>query len=316
MKDGNYTVPCPLWPDNTQRCEVVQTVKRIVATLSIIGCLGIVLIIWLFKYYKYQVQRLTMYLSISAGLSALMYLVGEVYHNDAGCKASSFLMQYADWATLLWVSTISFNMVLITRSVSTVTWEKYYHMFCWLLPLVWASIPIQHYGPAGLWCWIQRDAPQYRFATWYIPFFVLLFVLVAVNVYVIRTVAKEDGNFAGFYSTEENHANRLLAKEVKPLVAFPFIYLFVSIPNLIYRIQDFVNPDELPSYPLSILNVLFVPSMGAVNAIAYSLYTDTHKQLTWHHIKGAFHTRFSSDAVGITHNIDVQDAEDQGAHEI
>lgn len=316
MRDANYTVPCPLWPKEPNRCETILILKRLFSSLSLIGCVFIIFIIWLFRHYKSQVQRLTLYLSISAGLQSISYVVGDLYPDKDVCRFQSFITQYFDWSTLLWVCIMSLNMVLVIHNRSSTTHEKWFHLCCWGVPLIWASLPFigNKYGMAGLWCWIVRDATAMRFGTWYVPVFILLVVLVVVYVYIIATVLRSTGAWSGFNKADEERDKNMLAKEVKPLAAFPLIYIAFSIPNLIYRIDDAVHPDKLPSYPLLILNVIFMPSIGSVNSIAFALYSEIQKLLTWRQIKFAFLGHFQANA-HVVHNVDIGDEEVLGSGE-
>ena len=189
--------------------------------------------------------------------------------------------------------------------------ERWYHLVCWFVPFAWASLPFinDSYGFAGLWCWIKRDATALRFGTWYVPMFILLVLLVIAYIYIIVTVLRGIGAWRGFNKGDEDNDKNLLVKEVKPLAAFPLIYIAATIPNLIYRIDDAIHENELPSYPLLILNVIFVPSIGGVNAIAFALYSEIQKMLTWSQIKYAFVARFQSSSAQVIHNIDICDEE-------
>ena len=151
MKGANYSLPCPLWPNNPSRCDVVLILKRTFASISIIGCVLILLLIWLFRQYKSLAQRMTLYLTVSAGFGAVIYVISNVHASTTTCQATAFLLQYADWTTLLWVFTISVNMVLIIRNVPTSSYEKWYHVVCWGVPLVPSLLPFigHNYGPAG-----------------------------------------------------------------------------------------------------------------------------------------------------------------------
>ena len=58
MKQANFTTECPLWPDHPHRCKVILALQLTFSSVSLFGCLFVVMVIWLFRMYQYFVQRL------------------------------------------------------------------------------------------------------------------------------------------------------------------------------------------------------------------------------------------------------------------
>lgn len=310
MNNSQVVSTC-MWSEKHQR-KTILALQRTFSALSLVGCIFIVVLIWLFKTYKYFVQRLILFLTISAAFQSFSFILGDLYENDTMCQFQAFIMQYFGWATLLWVLCITINIILVVRGVAnTEKYEKWYHLICWLLSVFWSSLPFigKKYGPACVWCWIKQDATALRFGTWYVPIFLVILFLVFAYVYIVLKVFVRNGRWSGTYNAEVEHDNAMLLKEVKPLASFPLIYLILTIPTLIYRIEDAVHPHQLPKYFLLILSVIFSPSVGALNAIAFAFYGEIQSLLTWNQIKSAFLSRFSSTA-HITHNYDVGDDEE------
>ena len=305
----NYTGDCPLWPENPDRCEVVLILQRTFSGLSLAGCLFVVAVIWLFRMYQYFVQRLILFLSISAALQSVSFLIGDIYTDNFLCEFQAFIMQYFGWATLLWVVAITINLIMVLKEIESTKYEKWFHAVCWLLPLLWACLPFYEnsYGPAGIWCWIKRDATMLRFGTWYIPIFATIFLMMLAYVYIVVSVLKRKGSWTGTFNQQEENDKAMLAREVKPLAAFPLIYLLSGIPTLIYRIDDAIHPHLLPQYSLLIFSVITSPLVGALNAIAFALYSEIQKLLTWGQIKSAMLSRFHSNTARIIHNVEIGD---------
>lgn len=307
--DGNYSSECPLWPEKPGQCSVILALQRSFSALSLIGCLFIIAIIYLFRLYKFFVQRLILCLSISAVLECVSFIMGDIYFDKSMCEFQAFIMQYFGWSTLLWVAAITVNVILAIKKIEGARYEKWFHVVCWILPLLWSCLPFigNKYGPAGVWCWIKRDATALRFGTWYIPIFVVIFFLIGSYMYIVISVIQHNRQWSGTYNQEIEHDKNMLAKEVKPLAAFPLIYLLSAIPTLIYRIDDAVHPSKLPRYELLILSSIFAPSTGAMNAIAFAFYSEIQKLFSGEQIKSAFLSRFESSTTRITHNIDIGD---------
>lgn len=300
---------CPFWKDSSHQRTVVLGLQRTFAALSLVGCLFIIGIIWLFRMYKYFVQRLILFLSISAALECISFIIGDVYTNNATCQFQAFVMQYFGWSTILWVGAITVNVLLVIKKIESSRYEKWFHIVCWLLPLLWSCLPFygSNYGPAGIWCWIKRDATALRFGTWYVPIFVVIFFMIGAYLYITLTVIRRARQWTGTFNQEVEHDKNMLANEVKPLAAFPMIYLLSSIPTLIYRIDDAAHPGKCPRYALLILSSIFAPSTGALNAISFAFYGEIQKLLSWGQIKSAFLSRFTASSSRIIHNVEVHD---------
>lgn len=220
-------------------------------------------------------------------------------------------MSYFDWSVLCWVCCVSFNLWLLAiKKVYKKEYEKWYHIICWGVPFFWAVIPFvgDHYGPAGVWCWIDNNSYAWRFGVWYVPLFILIIAMVITNSYIVWTVYRQASEWEGTYSQQHETDMRLLKEEVKRLLAYPLIYLVLSICPLIFRIQNASHRNGPTNYPLLILTVIFGPLQGACNAIAFAMDKETWKRLTWTEIKLALRTRSSSGSSQIIHNIRVDDA--------
>lgn len=304
---ANLTSKCSFWPENPSKCHNIVVLLKVFSSISLLGCIFIIGTICLFKLYKYFVQRLILFLSISAVIKVITNLC-SVDNEGTSCIVQAFMLQYFNWAELLWVCCITANIVLVLNGVQAKNYELWFHLIVWLVSLAWSVIPFigSHYGPAGMWCWIRRDVPGLRFGIWYIP--LLLFIVAAVVVYMficVRTFFSVDVDEGFRY--EEMQRRDILRQEVKPLFAYPLIYLIFSLPVAIYRIDDAIHPNLPPKYILLVLSVISTPMLGGLNAIVFSLYGDTLKMLSWNNIKGAFLSLGEGPQVYVRHNYDVTD---------
>jgi len=313
----NHTRDCPFWPHIPSRCELIKTLLIVSTIFSITGCLFIIFIIILFKQHKSFVQRFVLLLTFCACLKSIFLLIPTVEKKKGLCQTEAFFIQFLSWAELLWICSISINIVLSLLHKSTARNEKYFHLFVWLVSLFWAIIPIlsNEYGPAGFWCWIERDASAMRFGTWYIPMFLLIFVIVGIYCYILY-LAFCTSRYKSYDTSEfeDESARSSLQEEVKPLLAYPIIYLILSIPLTAYRIQDATFPNENPDYVLLILSVISSPLLGLFNAIAFSCFQDTFKLLTCSYLSSFCTLCCGQENVRITHNyqgVDNADAASQ-----
>ena len=202
------------------------------------------------------------------------------------------------------------NIILSIQQVSTYRFEKYFHVLCWIFPFLWASLPFigNSYGQAGVWCWIKREATALRFGTWYILKFSIILLLVISYFYILLKVLRQKGQWNGTHNADAAQENGFLLKEIKQLAAYPLIYSFLSLPTLVYRIEDAVHPDSLPKYYLLVLSVIFSPAIGAVNALVFAFYGDIQKNLSLSQLKLAILSWFKrSKNANVIHNYEVDD---------
>ncbi|XP_057289321.1 cyclic AMP receptor 3-like isoform X3 [Hydractinia symbiolongicarpus] len=263
MANNSTISTCKLWPNNPFKCNILFVVQHIFPSISILGCSWILLIIWLFKKYHVFVQRLIVALVTSALFLSVSYLLGNVHmkHSQLRCYAQSIFMQYFLWATLSWVIVISVNMIFIVKGIDSKKYELFYHAFAWTNALLWAGIPFVNnsYGPAGVWCWIKKEASILRFGVWYLPLLIVCLCLSVMYVYMFirnRRLAKYSS------AAELEQTFQIYQREVKPLLVYPFIYILLTIPIFVYRLYDVTHPHHEPKFVLLLTAVVFAPSAG------------------------------------------------------
>ncbi|XP_033118237.1 cyclic AMP receptor-like protein A isoform X2 [Anneissia japonica] len=305
---------CTLF-DEQKKCDIIVAVKRVVASFSIIGCLLMIGVIWLFRKYIFFVQRLILCLSIAALFDSIA-LMGDMHPDGPWCEFQAWMLSFFDWAVLLWVCCITFNLYYnVIKMKSSEKFEILYHVISWGFPLFISLLPFigDHYGPAGAWCWINGSGETYwRFFTWFGPLFVIIIIMFAVYSYLTYRLNQRVRTWEGTYDPDVEHSKELLKQDIKPLKAYPFIYLVLSIFPLINRIQNAANPDN-PVFGLVLLHAICSPLQGVFNAIAYGLDKETISRLSWPQINNAFKSKFSSKAVIGEYNIDDPSANDDQA---
>ena len=281
--DRNTTdnLECHLWPREPHRCRVILYVQRTFSSLSLIGCIAIAALIIILKKYKSTTQRLIFWLSMSGLLRSLVLLLTHVNDRDISyCRVNGFFHNYFSCTTLLWVFMIAVNCLFIVKRKSYKQYYKWYHVIVWVGSMAWSTIPFfsDSYGHAGIWCWIGRETGL-RFGLWYIPLFVLSFLMFSIYVYLLRVIIKFQKSLNN-RSAEERAAQKQMRKDLKSLLAYPFIYILFSIPIFIYRIFEETHPDIDPVYGLQISSVVLTPSLGAVNAVAFVLINASLKEIS------------------------------------
>mmetsp|Transcript_16469 Transcript_16469/g.42758 ORF Transcript_16469/g.42758 Transcript_16469/m.42758 type:complete len:365 (+) Transcript_16469:189-1283(+) len=286
-------------------CDSVVYVRGFCAVIGMIGCIFIMGMIILHRTYHNFGQRLIFSLTLSAFLDTIPYFAG---YNPNGqlCSFMGFLMTWFDWAVLAWVCCITHKIwvnILYQREprlinveqgccsgnpltrlfvrwlgAAVVERELGYHLICWLGTFTIAMIPVfwDAYGPAGPWCWIQADhdhSTEFRFGIWYVPLFVLIFLLFISNGYIYNTVRTREKEFQGTYSPEREAEKQFLLTQVAPVKYYPVVFLILQIPPLINRINNAAHPNK-EDFTLYILHVICSCFFGACIAAVYAANTD------------------------------------------
>jgi len=302
---------CP-WPDDLHRCRVVMYVQDTFGALSLLGCIFVIFVIWLYEKYNNYVQRLILFMTISAAIHSISVLIGDFYTSGHACVLQGFLMQFSGWAVIMWISCISLHMFLMLKNVqSPKRFEKYFHIASWSMATFWSVWPLffNKYDNAGIWCWISMDATALRFGVWYIPIYTITILLLLFYIYIIHTAIKQKRQWTGVLSQFEDDRRKELMAQVKPLAAYPLIYILLNIPSLILRIDDATSGSNVyPNYGITILAVLCSPFIGAAIAIAFALDRATLAYLKPSEIMVTLRNRFTGGGnTRITHDYEVQD---------
>ncbi|KAJ8030437.1 G-protein coupled receptor 1 [Holothuria leucospilota] len=276
----NGTMQCTLF-DEQGKCTAVVAVKKTMASLSLVGCVFMILIIWAFSKYRLFVQRLILYLTISAFFSSIGHLMASIKPEGPVCTFEAFWLTFSDWAVLLWVLIITINLYLnAVMMKSTEKYEILYSAIVWGFSLFMACIPFigNHYGPAGAW-W------------WYIPLFLLIGVMFIMYIVIVYKVNHQSGLWQGTYNPDQERQRDMLKEYVRPLKVYPLIYLVLSIFPLINRLQNAFSKSDEPVFVLSLLHAASSPLQGLINALVYGLDPDTRSRLTWLQIKALVNKR-------------------------
>ncbi|XP_065178990.1 cyclic AMP receptor-like protein A [Sycon ciliatum] len=298
MNNTTTTTSCQPFPAEPHRCTVILNIRHAMASISLISCIFCLFIIWVFRKYENFAQRLIAWLTIAALFDSIAYVMGDLQDSVTPfCRAQAFFLSYFDWASLLWVCCITFNLYWnVIHFKATKSFEIVYHIICWVIPLIVASIPFAKsdgYGPAGLWCWITNKYTVMRFLLWYVPVWIAAVGLAIVYIYIRWKLKQQVGSWEGTYTPENQRMKELLREDISDLKYYPLVYLIISLFPTINRIQNAVTPGESYVYPLLILHTLFSPLQGFLNAIVFTFDKDTRSRLALHQLWAALRSRFS-----------------------
>ena len=267
------------------------------------SCLVIALVV-LFKKWQFFTQRLVLYLAISVGLESIAVIIVKIDYNGETsefylrfCQFSGFVLQNVFWMTLNAVASITVCIFMDAMfSKPTHRLEALYLLFIFVFPLLINWIPFidSAYGNSGAWCWIRnKDASCntflfgqiIQFVLWYIPFHLLLAVLLFL--YVIILVKIHCFDRRKWTKHYKQHQIKVTSREVRSLLRYPLIYLLFNLFSLVLRIYGAFDNDTQKLLPLYILTAITFPIHSSFIAVAFMLDPDTRKRLRWVQIKAA-----------------------------
>jgi len=177
--------------------------------------------------------------------------------------------------------------------------EGLYHGFVWVPSLFFAALPLFAgvYGPAGAWCWIKSDSQVWRLCMLYIPllllfgFVIFLYVWMAIRVYKDWKEMKRRGQVNDL--TKQRHI-----AVFKRLSAYPFIFILVWIFSIVNRLYDLVSDDN-SIFLLAVLQCIFMPLQGFINALAFALDKEILGRLNRAELMRAIKTKiFCAEEIG------------------
>ncbi|EDO34833.1 predicted protein [Nematostella vectensis] len=210
-----------------------------------------------------RTKRLILFLSIAAFLNAVAMFMGVLHPKPgAQCIFQAWWLSFFDYALLLWVCCITFN--LYRNAINKVRTE---HFENWIADN-------------------SEDVSLWRFMIWYVPLFICILAMFATYAYIFISYRKQAKSWGGTYSAEDERNKAMMKEHVRPLMAYPCIYLATSIFPLIHRIYN--ASTSTPSFPLLLLHVISTPLIGALNAVFFGIDKETLGRLNWPQMKVAF----------------------------
>ena len=291
--------------DNTTKYMVVGILHTCSATLSFFSCFLVIALILLLKKYRFFVQRLILYLSITALLYSLAAALAKTDYRSPDdfphgfCTAMGFITQYTQWSLLLSITIITLDILIrVCLNRSTHGLELIYILVIMFLPALFNWLPFLYnmYGPSGAWCWIKTHTLDnqtcsfddkgviFQFALWYAPLFLILLAILvsyAVIMFVLRSYKRK----MNIYNNDEVQMLRTMRREVFILMWYPIIYMVINLVPLANRIIDAAVNRTV--YELWVMHAIISPLQGGFIAIVYAFDPETRRKLTFIGIRNA-----------------------------
>jgi hypothetical protein len=297
MENGNESnkTSCDIY--NEERYTTVAIVAASTGTLSLVASVAVILIIAIFKKYNFFIQRLILYMCISAALNSvtIMMRFARLAPETAGwnrvCIATAFIDQTTLWSLTVAVLCLTFNMlIVVVFNKDTRPLEMAYICLIYIVPLTFNWIPFlqESYGESGAWCWIRTknhgDCSDHKlgvylkYILWYAPHYLMLVIMLVAYAVVVINVIRKRNNWRGLYTSEpaQRVQQQLMMELVMPVLFYPLGFFILNLASLINRVYDSFHG---PNYVLWMIHATFSPLQGGYIALVYVLDWETMRRL-------------------------------------
>ena len=280
------------------------------STLNSVSCLCIlsmIVIIILFKKYLFFTQRLILYLAISTfsfSFISVINLSAKYAHENQSakiyCIIMGFFLQLTMWWELMAITCIMVDVFIkVVFNKFTERLEVLYFLMTFVLPLTFSWIPFIKltYGPAGAFCWIRDRSLKgcelfyfgvyLRFSLYYIPLYLLMPIITIMTIISFCCVRRKRKQWIGQYSHEAKQISKMMEREIRPLIYYPFIFIVINIVPLVKRIYGISHSDDTASFVLALINAIVYPLLGVLITLVFALDPETRKKIKRVEIKAA-----------------------------
>ena len=276
-------------------CDVMFAVRELSAILSFLSCCFLVFVVWLFKRYIFDTQRLILYLTLSSLFSSFMYIVTEIYRfystTNQGCAAFIFFLTFSIWSVIIWNLNITFklfqNIVLCKKSKKWL--EKVFIANALIIPIIFsfATILPQFLQEITFQCqWNSwnasrdfniQDARVFYGSVWIAPYSLAFLIVIACYLSICIVLLKRK-----FLKQDREVSKALLLYPLVVLASY-FFPLLLAIINLIG-----ISIEIRYLYVLILLAAFTRPLLGLLIGIVYFTKKENYKQLNFKEIELEF----------------------------
>ena len=179
----------------------------------------------------------------------------------------------------------SFNFYYILsgrKSTSTLFWI--YFAICLLVPLASVAILIgEHgFGPAVIWCWIEHDRPFLRYALFFIPLWICIFIgilftfLGVRKVWIVERKVVCSNQSISTLSPSQMLKSYQHTRTASKAFLYGLVFVIVWIPGTANRLYEMVYGSS--PFVLVLLHCFFTPIQGFLNALVYFFFQQSKKK--------------------------------------
>lgn len=277
----------------------VAIVTAVASALTLLVCLVVIILIIVLKKYKFFSQRLILYITITVVLAQSATVLHKIdYENQKSdfyegfCVFGGFITQLTGWIWLNGLTSTTIYLFLRVMNKNTERYEWLYFFYIFFFPFLINWIPFikNTYGKAGVYCWIRSFdtttctahpfGQALQFALFYVPLYVILAVLSILYIVILIKVKQTKKRLKGTTDFNSKVKVKIVGAELRSLVAYPMVFIILSIPLLINRIYSSIYPRQ-PSLFLWYASGLSIPLQGLITAMIFVLGTGMLREVSY-----------------------------------
>jgi len=266
------------------RKDWTKLVEYTVGSLSICGCVFILLVFLCYRKLRNFSFELVAYLTFSSMLNTISYLINYIdvedrskEINETACKIQAFLMVLFENSQYIWAMLIAYYIYKSVvyfdenQNKSHTNTRIEFLLVGYIVPLIMALVGLWRgvYGVSGKWCWFDTVSNNLESDIFSFVFYFIIWLLIFLNfAFNYRVIS---------YLNRESHSEierERLNRYHKKLMIYPIIQIVCIFPGTINRfLEIFLNKSI---YALQMGQIIFLLLQGFLYAIVYG-YTNQVK---------------------------------------
>ena len=277
--------------------DIAVAIDIATALISLLASVFVAATIIIFKKYVLSVQRLILYLCMTAGLYSIAIATRSATHfvddqqsfnSSPFCIWSGFFFQHTGFMFCVSIFIVILDMYLrIVKQKDTSRFEIFYLLVIILGPLSLNWIPFigSSYGKDGPWCWIRSinyDANcttnilglALRITVGYSPLFVGGIVSIVLYILMVRHLYRL--KYTGKYDPQKERTRKLLLKEARPFLIYPWIAVSIVLFSFVNRIVSAFTETNQVTWSI---NAFSGSLQGAIAVIVFGINLETIRRL-------------------------------------
>lgn len=308
-----------------QELQIIGIAQVVSGSISLVGCLAMLLVILFNRRYNTSTERIILYLNIAILFNSSSYIVRgggyDIIEYDDGkdtpfCKFAAYFGQLTGSFILATISCLIFEIFLsaiLNKKIGK--FEVVYPVAIFLLPIFTAAIPFftDNYGKSGPWCWIKGEkyignettdplGTAFQYGLYYVPAFILIVLgggVYLLAVYILRRKLK--WHEENYNTMREVYEQKKMLSDLKRLRWYPLVYFLINLILVIVRIINAVNNSFGDKENRTILVILWTISgvvqglQGFLIALTFTL-VPLDKKERWSDVRmccGSMSAKFS-----------------------
>ena len=287
------------------RYKVLHGLRIGFSIISGICLLCMISIIVIFKKHTFFTQKLILFLAVCAlsyDFIATIDVTAPTAYKSKPDLYYCYVIGFFDSTTAVSIFMAYFVLALniFLKAVFQIHTEKLMALYVFIIffsPLLYTWIPFIYlaFGPNVVTCWIRNrdlnDCSYFmigdilRFSLQFVPAITVLIAVIVLMVVSLSVVKWKRKKWAG--EREEKRMRMTMEKEIRPLIYYPFIIVFINIVGLISGLYEAYGTNDDVFYAIRLFSTLIYRFQGIIVCCIFVLDPETRKKLNRQEITAA-----------------------------